>query len=45
MIDYPSSVKSPLEWAFEDRDELMEDWELAITKKLLRKIPLLVQEV
>lgn len=31
-----------LEWAFEHRDELMEDWELAIAKKPLRKIPPLV---
>ena len=27
-----------LEWAFEHRDELMEDWKLAIAKKPLRKI-------
>jgi hypothetical protein len=27
-----------LEWAFEHRDELMEDWELAMAKKPLRKI-------
>ena len=31
-----------LEWAFEHRDELMEDWELAMAKKPLRKIPPLV---
>ena len=31
-----------LEWAFEHRDELMEDWELAVAKKPLRKIPPLV---
>ncbi|PIU55061.1 MAG: transcriptional regulator [Chloroflexi bacterium CG07_land_8_20_14_0_80_51_10] len=31
-----------LEWAFEHRDELMEDWELAITNMPLRKIPPLV---
>ena len=31
-----------LEWAFEHRDELMEDWELAMAKKALRKIPPLV---
>jgi hypothetical protein len=31
-----------IEWAFEHRDELMEDWELATTKRLLRKIPSLV---
>jgi len=31
-----------IEWAFEHRDELMEDWELAITKRPLRKIPPLV---
>jgi hypothetical protein len=28
-----------LEWAFEHRDELMEDWQLAMAKKPLRKIP------
>ncbi len=31
-----------LEWAFEHRDELMENWELAMAKKPLRKIPPLV---
>lgn len=31
-----------IEWAFEHRDELMEDWELANLKKPLRKIPSLV---
>jgi len=31
-----------LEWAFENRDELMENWELAMAKKPLRKIPPLV---
>ena len=31
-----------LEWAFEHRDELMEDWELAMAKKPLRKIAPLV---
>jgi len=31
-----------LEWAFEHRDELMEDWELTIAKKPLRKIAPLV---
>lgn len=31
-----------LEWAFEHRDELMEDWELAMAQKPLRKIPPLV---
>ncbi|HCJ79781.1 transcriptional regulator [Peptococcaceae bacterium SCADC1_2_3] len=31
-----------IEWAFEHRDELMEDWELATTKRPLRKIPSLV---
>ena len=31
-----------LEWAFEHRDELMEDWELAMSKKPLHKIPPLV---
>jgi hypothetical protein len=31
-----------LEWAFEHRDELLDDWELAMTKKPLRKIPPLV---
>lgn len=28
-----------LEWAFEHRDELMENWQLAMAKKPLRKIP------
>jgi len=28
-----------LEWAFEHRDELMENWQLAMVKKPLRKIP------
>jgi hypothetical protein len=31
-----------LEWAFEHRDELMENWELAAAKKPLRKIDPLV---
>ena len=31
-----------LEWAFEHRDELMEDWALAKTQKPLNKIPPLV---
>jgi len=31
-----------LEWAFEHRDELMEDWELAMAQKPLRKIAPLV---
>lgn len=31
-----------LEWAFEHRDELMEDWELARAGKPLRDIPPLV---
>lgn len=31
-----------LEWAFEHRDELMKDWELAMAKKPLRKISPLV---
>ena len=31
-----------LEWAFEHRDELMEDWDLAMAKKPLHKIPPLV---
>ena len=31
-----------LEWAFEHRDELKEDWELAMAKKPLRKISPLV---
>ena len=31
-----------LEWAFEHRDELMADWELAMAKKPLRKISPLV---
>jgi hypothetical protein len=39
----PSRVTSlVLEWAFEHRDELKEDWELAIAKKPLRKIAPLV---
>ena len=28
-----------LEWAFEHRDELKENWKLAMTKKPLRNIP------
>ena len=31
-----------LEWAFEHRKELIEDWELAMAKKPLHKIPPLV---
>jgi len=31
-----------LEWAFEHREALMEDWDLAVAKKPLRKIPPLV---
>ena len=31
-----------LEWAFEHRDELMKDWELAMAKKPLNKITPLV---
>lgn len=31
-----------LEWAFEHRDELMQDWELARAGKPLREIPPLV---
>ena len=31
-----------LEWAFENRDKLMENWELAMAKKPLHKIPPLV---
>ncbi len=31
-----------LEWAFEHRDELMEDWKLAMAHKPLRNIPPLV---
>ena len=31
-----------LEWAFEHRDELTEDWKLAMARKPLRKIPPLV---
>ena len=31
-----------LEWAFEHRDELQEDWELAMARKPLRKIAPLV---
>ena len=31
-----------LEWAFQHREELMEDWELAMAKKPLRKIAPLV---
>jgi len=39
----PSRIISlVLEWAFEHRDELMEDWELAMAKKPLRKIAPLV---
>lgn len=28
-----------LEWAFEHREELLEDWELAEKKEVLKKIP------
>ncbi len=31
-----------LEWAFEHRDELMQDWQLALAKKPLRSIAPLV---
>jgi hypothetical protein len=31
-----------LEWAFEHRDELIQDWELARAKRPLNKIPPLV---
>ncbi len=31
-----------LEWAFEHRDELMKDWELAMAKKPLHKIKPLI---
>jgi hypothetical protein len=31
-----------LEWAFEHRDDLMKDWELAMAKKPLNKITPLV---
>ncbi|MFW6163560.1 MAG: DUF4160 domain-containing protein [Planctomycetota bacterium] len=31
-------VSLVLEWAFEHRDELMQDWELAMARKPLRKI-------
>lgn len=31
-----------LEWAFQHRDELLEDWELAVEKKPLHKIRPLV---
>ena len=31
-----------LEWAFEHRDELMEDWNLTVAQKPLKKIPPLV---
>ncbi len=31
-----------LEWAFEHRNELMENWELLVAKKPLHKIPPLV---
>ena len=31
-----------LEWAFEHRDELQDDWELAMARKPLRKIAPLV---
>jgi hypothetical protein len=31
-----------LEWAFEHRDELMEDWNLTVARKPLKKIPPLV---
>jgi hypothetical protein len=31
-----------LEWVFEHREALMEDWDLAVAKKPLHKIPPLV---
>lgn len=31
-----------LEWSYEHRDELLEDWNLAVSKKPLRKIEPLV---
>jgi hypothetical protein len=34
-----------LEWAFEHRDELMEDWNLANQKKQLNKIKPLILEI
>jgi hypothetical protein len=36
------AISLVLEWAFEHRNELMEDWELAMARKPLRKIPPLV---
>jgi hypothetical protein len=38
----PRVISLVLEWAFQHRDELMEDWELAMMKKPLRKISPLV---
>lgn len=36
------AVTLVLEWAFEHRDELMRDWELAVSEKPLHKIAPLV---
>ena len=36
------AISLVLEWAFQHRDELMQDWELAMAKKPLRKIEPLV---
>ena len=33
------AISLVLEWAFEHRDELMADWELAMARRPLRKIP------
>lgn len=35
-------VSLVLEWAFEHRNELMQNWELAVNKKVLHKIAPLV---
>jgi len=38
----PRAVSLVLEWAFEHRQELLEDWELAARKERLKKIQPLV---
>lgn len=38
----PRVISLVLEWAFQHRDELMGDWQLAMAKKALRKIAPLV---
>ncbi len=38
----PRIISLVLEWAFEHRDELLEDWELACKKEELKKIKPLI---